>query len=74
MNTIMLISDALTAITDANGTSLLPFHCTSNIALAPAIKFFVSCIKVLQSCDAVIDIHCIASAAFMATMPPKQLI
>ena len=39
--------------------SLLPFHCTRNIALAPAIKFFVSCIKVLQSCDAVMDIHCI---------------
>ena len=36
--------------------SLLPFHCTRNIALAPAIKF-VSCIKVLQSCDAVMDIH-----------------
>ena len=61
MNTIMLISDALIAITDANG----------NIALAPAINFFVSCIKVLQSCDAVMDIHCIVSAAFMATMLSK---
>ena len=47
--------------------SLLPFRCTRNIALAPAINFFVSCIKVLQTCDAVMDIHCIVSAAFMAT-------
>ena len=54
--------------------SLLPFHCTHNIALAPTIKFFVSCIKVLKSCDAVMDIHCIISAAFMATIPPKRLI
>ena len=54
--------------------SLLPFHCTPNIALAPAIKFFVSSIKVLQSCDTVMDVHCIVSAAFMATMPPKRLI
>ena len=50
--------------------SLLPFHSivhARNIVLAPAIKIFVSCIKVLQSCDAVMDIHCIVSAAFMAT-------
>ena len=47
MNKIMLISDALTAITDANGTftSSIPLYMYSNIALAPAIKFFVLCIR-----------------------------
>ena len=53
--------------------SLLPFHCTRNIALAPAIKFLCLVSRyVLQSCDAVMNIHCIISAAFMATMPPND--
>ena len=32
----------------------------------------MSCIKVLQSFDAVMDIHCIVSAALMTTMPPND--